>query len=279
MNRCAGGRSGSAEFAQGSMRAPETGIPLWTRPNTRERNKGMSVFNKAHRRLPYHFRKPDLLEEALTHRSHFQGTPSTTDKHNERLEFLGDAVLGLIVSEYLTETFPELAEGELSQIRARLIGQTTLVDAARRLDLGQFLRLGRGEERTKGRDKNSLLANALEAVIGAIYLDGGLAAARTFVLQVLEPQLGELHQDDLAAFRQDYKSQLQEWCQRHAHALPVYTVIEESGPDHQKTFEVTVEVERKWYGSGRGRSKKIAEQQAAKQAVEQLLPTDAIDMV
>ena len=173
MNRCASGRSGSAKFAQGSMRAPETGIPLWTQPNTRERNKGMSVFNKAHRRLPYHFRKPDLLEEALTHRSHFQGTPSTTDKHNERLEFLGDAVLGLIVSEYLTETFPELAEGELSQIRARLIGQATLVDASRRLDLGQFLRLGRGEERTKGRDKIPSWPTRWKPLLGlSIWMEG-----------------------------------------------------------------------------------------------------------
>ncbi len=253
-------------------------MPLRTQPNTRERNKGMSVFNKAQRLLRYHFHKPGLLEEALTHRSHFQGTPSTTDKQNERLEFLGDAVLGLIVSEYVAETFPELAEGELSQIRARLVGRTTLADAARRLGLGQFLRLGRGEECTKGREKSSLLANALEAVIAAIYLDGGVVAARTFALQVLEIQLGELHQDDLAAFRQDYKSQLQEWCQRHVRVLPVYTVIEASGPDHQKTFAVTVEIEQKWYGSGRGCSKKIAEQQAAKQAVEQLRP-DAIDVI
>ncbi len=230
----------------------------------------MNTFDKAHRLLPYRFHKPALLEEALTHRSHFQENPSHADRHNERLEFLGDAVLGLIVSEYLVETFPALAEGELSQIRARLVGRATLAEAARRFGLGQFLRLGRGEERTKGRDKTSLLANALEAVIGAIYMDGGMTAARTFTLQVLEIRLQELHQDDLAVFRQDYKSQLQEWCQRHVQALPVYTVIEETGPDHQKTFDVTVEIERRWQGSGKGRSKKIAEQQAAKQAVERL---------
>lgn len=228
----------------------------------------MDVGEEAHRRLPYHFRDPALLEEALTHRSH--GQPSTAN--NERLEFLGDAVLGLIVSEYLAATFPELAEGELSQIRARLVERVTLADAARRLGLGQMLRLGRGEERTKGRDKASLLANALEAVIGAVYVDGGMEVARTFTLQVLEAQLKELHQEDLAAFRQDYKSQLQEWCQRHVQALPVYTVIEESGPDHQKTFEVTVEIEQQWQGSGKGRSKKIAEQEAAKQALDQLRP-------
>ncbi len=237
----------------------------------------MNVIEEAHQRLPYQFRKPALLEEALTHRSHVQEKSSPADKQNERLEFLGDAVLGLIVSEYLAETFPALAEGDLSQIRARLVGRATLADAARRLSLGQMLRLGRGEERTKGRDKASLLANALEAVIGAIYMDGGMAAARTFTLQVLEAQLKELHQDDLAAFRQDYKSQLQEWCQQHVHVLPVYNVIEEAGPDHQKTFEVTVEIEQQCHGSGKGRSKKIAEQQAAKQALEQLRPaTDVV---
>jgi len=138
--------------------------------------------------------------------------------------------------------------------------------------LGQMLRLGRGEERTKGRDKASLLANALEAVIGAVYVDGGMAAARTFTLQALETQLKTLHREDVATFRQDYKSQLQEWCQRHVQVLPVYKVIEESGPDHQKAFEVTVEIEQQCQGSGKGHSKKIAEQEAAKQALEQLRP-------
>ncbi|MCY4613707.1 MAG: ribonuclease III [Nitrospira sp.] len=234
------------------------------------------MIEKAHQRLPYHFRRPALLEEALTHRSHAQEKSSPADKQNERLEFLGDAVLGLIVSEYLADTFPALAEGDLSQIRARLVGRVTLADAARRLSLGRMLRLGRGEERTKGRDKASLLANALEAVVGAIYMDGGMAAARTFTLQVLEPQLKELHQDDLAAFRQDYKSQLQEWCQQHLHVLPEYHVIEEAGPDHQKTFEVTVAIEQQCRGSGKGRSKKIAEQQAAKQALDQLSPATGV---
>ena len=234
------------------------------------------MIEKAHPQLPYHFREPALLEEALTHRSRVREKSSPADKQNERLEFLGDAVLGLIVSEYLAKTFPELAEGDLSQIRARLVGRVTLAEAARRLSLGRMLRLGLGEERTKGRDKASLLANALEAVIGAVYMDGGMTAARTFTLQVLETQLKELHQNDLAAFRQDYKSQLQEWCQRHGDALPVYTVIEESGPDHQKTFEVTVAIEQQCQGSGKGRSKKIAEQEAAKRALEALRPVSDV---
>ena len=243
---------------------------LSTLAGPHHRKKSTTVSDEAHQRLPYEFREPALLQEALTHRSHLQGNPASADKQNERLEFLGDAVLGLIVSEYVAETFPELDEGDLSQIRARLVGRPALAEAARRVRLGDMLRLGRGEERTRGRDKASLLANALEAVIGAVYMDGGLNAARTFTLQVLDAQLNALHQDDLAGFRRDYKSQLQEWCQRHVHVLPVYAVTEESGPDHQKTFEVTVEIEQQCRGRGKGHSKKVAEQQAAKQALEQL---------
>lgn len=243
---------------------------LSTSAGPHHQNKSTKVSEEAHQRFPYEFRDLALLQEALTHRSHLQEQPASEDKQNERLEFLGDAVLGLIVSEYVAETFPELAEGDLSQIRARLVGRPALTEAARTLRLGDMLRLGRGEERTKGRDKASLLANALEAVIGAVYLDGGLTAARTFTLQVLDAQLKALHQDDLAGFRRDYKSQLQEWCQRHRHGLPVYAVIEESGPDHQKTFEVTVAIEQQCRGSGKGHSKKVAEQEAARQALEQL---------
>ncbi len=240
----------------------------------------MNRVEEGHRLLAYRFHKPALLEEALTHRSHLQEKSSPDDKTNERLEFLGDAVLGLIVSEYVAETFTELAEGDLSQIRARLVGRASLTDAARALGLGRLLRLGRSEECTEGREKSSLLANALEAVIAAVYLDGGLAAARTFVLRkALEPQLLGLREENPAVFRQDYKSQLQEWSQQRFRVLPVYTVIEESGPDHHKTFAVTVEIDRTVYGSGQGGSKKIAEQQAAKQALDRLAPADAGDVV
>ncbi len=239
----------------------------------------MHVSQDAQRLLHYHFHKPALLEEALTHRSHRQGKSSGHVRDNERLEFVGDAVLGLIVSEYLAETFPELAEGALSQIRARLVGRATLADAARQLGLGPLLRVGRGEERTEGRDKDSLLANALEAVIAAIYLDGELAAAQTFVLKALDPQLQALRREDPETFRRDYKSQLQEWAQQRLHALPVYTVVEESGPDHHKTFAVTVGVAQTVYGSGQGATMKMAEQCAAKQALDRLMSTDTRDVV
>ncbi len=241
--------------------------------------RGVTMCQDAQQVLQYHFRQPALLEEALTHRSHLQETSSSHARDNERLEFLGDAVLGLIVSEYLAETFPALAEGALSQIRSRLVGRVALTDAARQLGLGPLLRLGRGEERTEGRDKSSLLANALEAVIAAIYLDGGMAAARAFVLKALASQWRALREDNLDAFRQDYKSQLQEWAQQHFHALPVYTVIEESGPDHRKTFTVTVAIARTMYGSGLGQTRKMAEQQAARQALDHLTSTDACGVV
>ncbi len=235
----------------------------------------MPVSQDAQRVLHYQFRNPALLEEALTHRSHLQGQSSSHARDNERLEFVGDAVLGLIVSEYLADTFPEWAEGALSQIRARLVGRDSLADAARQLGLGPLLRLGRSEEHTGGREKHSLLANALEAVIAAIYLDGELAAARPFVLRALEPQLRDLRRETPEAFRRDYKSQLQEWAQHRFHALPVYTVIEESGPDHRKTFAVTVAVAQTVYGSGEGATRKIAEQRAAKRALDHLTSTDA----
>lgn len=237
----------------------------------------MHAAKEADRVLGYRFCNPGFLEEALTHRSHLQGKSVPEDKDNERLEFLGDAVLGLLVSEYLAETFPEWTEGELSHIRARLIGRDSLAEAARQLGLGGLLRLGPGEERTQGREKSSLLANALEAVIAAIYLDGGLVPVRTFVLKLLRPQLRDLHQENVAAFRRDYKSQFQEWCQQHVRTLPVYHVMEESGPDHHKTFTVTVTVDQTLYGSGKGFRKKVAEQQAAKQALERILiPTHSL---
>jgi len=240
---------------------------------------GVTMCQDAQQVLHYHFRQPALLEEALTHRSHLQEASAGCARDNERLEFLGDAVLGLIVSEYLAKTFPELAEGALSQIRSRLVGRVALTEAARHVGLGPRLRLGRGEERTEGRDKSSLLANALEAVIAAIYLDGGLAAAKSFVLEALEPQWQALRENTLAAFRQDYKSQLQEWAQQHLQALPVYTVVEESGPDHRKTFTVTVDIAQTRYGCGLGQTKKMAEQRAAKQALGHLTSTDACGVV
>lgn len=217
-------------------------------------------------RLAHRFADPALLAAALTHRSwaHERGEGPTY----ERLEFLGDAVLALIVSEYLADSFPDSPEGELSKLKARLVSETSLAHAARRLDLGSRLRIGRGEELTQGREKSSLLANTLEAVIAAIYLDGGLEPARAFVLRTFAQDLQDLREAEGPAGQQDYKTRLQEWCQRRFETLPQYVTVRESGPDHQKTFEVEVIVRGNGMGVGVGRSKKEAEQMAAKQALE-----------
>ncbi len=247
------------------------------RRQTETRNR--QVIRDAQRALGYQFHNPALLEEALTHRSHRQGPSSGHAGDNERLEFVGDAVLGLLVSEYLADAFPASAEGALSQMRARLVGRDELADTARRVGLGPLLRVGRGEERTGGRDKTSLLADALEAVIAAIYLDGELAAARAFVLKALAPRLRTARRATPEVFRRDYKSQLQEWAQQRLRALPVYAVTEESGPDHRKTFAVTVEIARTVYGDGRGGTRKMAEQRAAKQALARLTSAEARGVV
>lgn len=219
--------------------------------------------------LDYAFKEEALLREALTHRSFCQIQHQMVSPHNERLEFLGDAVLGLVVSEHLAGRFPFYTEGELSQIKAGLISRGTLAKAAGRFRLGRWLRLGRGEEITKGREKTSLLANALEAIIGAVYLDGGLDAVRSFIQRTLAPELDALQKNSFSIVRGDCKSQLQELTHKQFGASPEYRLIRESGPDHQKLFMVTVVVQGKVMGQGEGRTKKEAEQRAAAQAVQQ----------
>lgn len=224
----------------------------------------------AQKRIGYTFSQPRLLEEALTHKSHVNETRQKDRKHNERLEFLGDAVLTLIMSEHLALMFPDSPEGELSKMKARLVSEASLARAARRIELGGLLRLGRGEELTQGREKPSLLANALEAILAAIYLDGGLEAARTFILRTFAPELQDPREQEGPAGMQDYKTQLQEWCQKQFETLPQYVTVRESGPDHQKTFEVHLMIQGDVRGIGIGRSKKEAEQMAAKEALKQL---------
>ncbi len=221
--------------------------------------------------IGYVFRHPHLLDEALTHKSHVNEVKDKRDRHNERLEFLGDAVLALVMSQHLIVTFPDCAEGELSKIKARLVSEASLAKAARRLGLGSLLRLGKGEELTQGRQKNSLLANALEALIAAVYLDGGLDAAQGFILRAYAQDLVELAglpSPDVAGDSQDYKTRFQEWCQKRFEALPHYLTVRESGPDHQKTFEVQLKLHDEVLGTGSGRTKKEAEQMAAKQALQ-----------
>ena len=221
--------------------------------------------------LGYSFRKPDLLREALTHKSYLnelrvseKGRPG---QDNERLEFLGDAVLDLVVSESLIALHPLSSEGDLSKKKARIVSEVTLARVAKRLGIGEFLLLGRGEERTRGREKPSLLADALEAVIAAVYLDSGFETVREVLLKIFDEEVHRpsLHQDDT-----DYKTELQECCQREFDVLPTYRILRETGPDHQKLFEVNLTIKQELVGIGRGRSKKEAEQQAARQALEKL---------
>ncbi|WP_447599556.1 ribonuclease III [Nitrospira sp. Nam80] len=221
--------------------------------------------------IGYHFVRAYLLDEALTHKSFVNENRAKNQRQNERLEFLGDAVLSLIISEHLAAGLPHCTEGALSKLKARLVSESSLAKAARRLGLGSLLRLGRGEELSKGREKHSLLADALEALIAAIYLDGGLEASRDFILRIFEQELQAIQQLNGESGVEDYKTHLQEICQKRYDTLPRYVTVRESGPDHRKLFEVELLIRGEVKGSGRGLSKKEAEQMAAKQALEQVV--------
>jgi ribonuclease III len=214
--------------------------------------------------LGVRFGDVSLLETALTHRSFaFENGLAV---HNERLEFLGDAVLGIVVTDMAFREFPEMPEGELAKLRAAIVNMGALADVARDLGVGRFILLGKGEEMSGGRNKSSILADALEALLGAVYLDRGLDAARELIVRVFRPRM-------IAYVRgegeRDYKTILQELASSEMHALPDYR-ISERGPDHEKEFTATVHLSGQEWGSGTGRSKKEAEQQAAHEAYVRL---------
>ena len=221
--------------------------------------------NPLQSQLHYVFQDLELLIQALTHRSyaHEHGDPGTA--HNERLEFLGDTVLSVVLSHLLYQKFPDLSEGELSKLRAGLVNEQQLKKLAQGLKLGKYLRLGRGEEVTGGRKKSSLLADALEAVLGAIYLEGGYDQAAHLIGDLYRPRLeaGET----VSGSAQDSKTDLQEYCQGCLKTTPTYEVIREEGPAHQKVFFVKVRIGNQVIGQGKGHSKKTAEQQAAERAM------------
>jgi ribonuclease-3 len=220
-------------------------------------------------RLQYVFRDRSWLHQALTHRSlRVQEESGRTGPDNERLEFLGDAILGFLVSDALYNLFPNLREGKLSRIRANLVNRRSLCRIAERLELGQFLHLGPGEEKTGGRQKEAILANAVEALLAAIYCDGGLAAAQRFLEEFL---LKELPERDLQTLvRSDHKSALQEHLQGRGMPSARYELKEERGPEHRKSFMIEVWVGERTLARGEGASKKAAEQQAARRALRQL---------
>jgi ribonuclease III len=229
--------------------------------------------------LGYHFRRRAVIEQAVTHSSQARekeaqhaGESKYNVSDNEQLEFLGDAVLALITSEELFQRFPHFREGELSKLRAHLVSERHLIQVAQYLELGHYLRLGRGEEKSGGRGKTALLVDALEAILAAIYLDGGLEAAREFVLRnVIGPELKRMDQGGGVLPITDFKSALQEAVQSLGLPQPSYVLVEEAGPEHNKIFTVEARLHGKYtrggeyVGRAQGSTKKTAEQDAARQ--------------
>jgi ribonuclease-3 len=206
----------------------------------------------------------ELLDRAVTHASALGDRPELTG-NNESLEFLGDAVLGLAVAEWLYEHVPNLSPGQYTQMRAQVVNRQTLARVAKRLDLGGVVRLSRGEESSGGRERPGLLADCLEAVVGAVFVGEGWDTARSLSIRILDE---ELRGAPTSLGDWDYRSQLQNYCQARQWPLPVFEVVAESGPDHEKTFEVTVSVQERVAGMGHGATKKQAEQRAARAALE-----------
>lgn len=222
-------------------------------------------------RLGYGFADETLLTAALTHKSFANESGDASVAHNERLEFLGDAVLDLVVSQYLFEHLPGFNEGDMSRIRSEVVSERSLSEVANRLDLGRYLHLGRGEERSGGRGKASLLANALEAVFGAVFRDGGFQAAQRVIKSLLDD---EIHLSSRRKSGIDYKTRLQEYFQGRFGRPPAYQLVAAQGPDHDRTYRIAVLFDDQVIGEGQGRSKKAAEQAAACVALASLGYTD-----
>ena len=235
--------------------------------------------------LGHHFQRQELLEQALTHSSQAReaeaasasspATSSPSRGDNELLEFLGDAVLGLVTSETLFHRFPGFHEGHLSKLRAHLVGQRHLLRVAEQLEIGRYMRLGRGEEKSGGRGKASLLVDALEAILAALYLDGGWQVAHDFIVRaIVEPELAQMNLETSAMPVMDFKSALQEALQAKGRSQPLYVLVKQEGPEHRKTFTVEVRLPdpetAQFVGRAEGATKKRAEQEAARQVLEHL---------
>jgi ribonuclease-3 len=218
--------------------------------------------------LGYTFRDRELLARALTHKSFANERRESSSSHNERLEFLGDTVLGFVIGELIYRSFPNLQEGALSKIKAHLVSATTLAAKGREIAIGRYLRMGAGEARSGGAEKLSLLADGFEAVVAAIYLDGGLSAAETFLRRVFLPDVAGIDVGDLSF--QDYKTALQESAQALGLPLPEYRIVDEYGPDHEKVFVIQLFWNGEAFAYGRGASKREAQRKAAKEALKKL---------
>jgi ribonuclease-3 len=217
------------------------------------------------------FNDETLLHRALVHSSFLNENPDFDLPSNERLEFLGDALLDFIVGEHLYRSLPEMDEGELTKLRAALINAKTLAKFARNMELGDYMRLSRGEDERGGRARSGLLSDAFEALVAAIYLDSGLEAVENFLMPFIEPEAVRVMERGL---ERDHKSRLQEWTQSELRVTPVYRTIKERGPDHAKEFTVEVWVGDRAYGRGEGRSKQAAQQRAAQHALEEVAKDD-----
>jgi ribonuclease III len=223
------------------------------------------------RRIGYRFRDRGMLEHALTHRSRVHEDASGGVFDNESMEFLGDSVLGFVIAAFLFREFPDHNEGQKSKLKASLVSAASLARLGERLGLGEFLILGRGEEKTGGRRKHAIIADCYEALIAAIYLDGGIEAAQRFIESQFADLIDEAKRSGAAAsFTEDWKSALQEYLQSHGRGLPAYRLAGEVGPDHRKSFVVEVVVEGEAVAAAEGRSKKEAAQSAARAALERL---------
>jgi len=226
-----------------------------------ERKRELQLFE---RHAGIHFRELEFLNQAFTHRS-FANELGETGENNERLEFLGDSVLGLVVSEYLYETLPDQPEGELARIKSFVVSEASLSEIARGLRVDNYILIGKGEEYSGGRSKKAILADCLEAIIGAYYLDSGFPASGRFVHQMLVPEINKVLENRHA---KDYKTLLQEHVQKRMKTYPKYRVVQKTGPDHDKTFWIEVHIGERSFGAGKGKNKKEAEQEAARIAYE-----------
>ena len=232
-----------------------------------ERKRELQLFE---RHTGIRFRELEFLNQAFTHRS-FANELGETGENNERLEFLGDSVLGLVVSEYLYETLPDQPEGELARIKSFVVSEASLSEIARGLRVDNYILIGKGEEYSGGRSKKAILADCLEAIIGAYYLDSGLQASGRFVHQMLIPEINKVLENRHA---KDYKTLLQEHVQKRMKTYPKYRVVQKTGPDHDRTFWIEVHIGERSFGAGKGKNKKEAEQEAARIAYEGMQVAD-----
>ncbi len=229
---------------------------LQTPSASSERRKELQLFE---RQAAIKFRRLDLLNLAFAHRSYANENEGQLD-NNEKLEFLGDSVLGLVVAEYLFEQLSDRAEGDLAKIKSFVVSEDSLAEIARRLKVDNFILIGKGEEYSGGRTKKTLLADAMEAIIGAYFIDSGFRASRKFILRYLIPEINKVLEN---RHKKDYKTLLQELVQKAYKTYPRYSLTKKTGPEHSKTFWIEVSVEGETYGPGKGKNKKEAEQSAA----------------